>query len=213
MELIIIRHGQSYVNLGNWDTLESMDTSLTELGHQQAKALGDWLKSQNAKADALYVSTMKRTRETADYVAEALNIEPIYDDRLREIGNAHHDGSPVAEPDLPRAFLQSKDTSQFTPVVTDVDNAESWMHFRIRLGKFFDDMLKNHLNQTVYVVAHGGVMSAMVDNLFNTGPYRTCDIHTDNTAWMHVKYKASPYSDWIIIGHNRIDHLIRADLV
>ena len=65
MELVVIRHGQSHVNLGNWDKLETMDTGLTELGQQQAAALRDWLKGSDESIDALYASTMQRTRETS----------------------------------------------------------------------------------------------------------------------------------------------------
>lgn len=54
MELIVIRHGQSYVNLGNWRELDSMDAGLTELGHQQAQALQKWLDDNQKSADVLY---------------------------------------------------------------------------------------------------------------------------------------------------------------
>ena len=213
MELIVIRHGQSYVNLGNWDTLDTMDTALTDLGHQQAGALRDWLKNRNATAVALYTSTMKRCVETADYVSDALGLPPRLDDRIREIGNVYLDAKPINESDLPRAFVTGEKPSQFFPVATDVENVESWMHFRIRLGQFIDEMLEKHLDETVYVVAHGGVMAAMVDNLFNVGIHRTCDIHSDNTAWMRVKYQSSPFADWTLTECNRVDHLIKADLL
>ena len=212
MELIVIRHGQSYVNLGNWDNLDTMDTALTDLGHQQAGALRDWLIENDKSADVLYVSTMKRTRETGDYVAEALKLKPIYDDRIREVGNSYLDGQPIDEADLPRSFLRNRAT-QFTPIVTDVDNAESWMHFRIRVGQFVEGLIEKHRKKTVYVVAHGGVIMAIFENLFGVGMHRnSCDLHTYNTGWVRFKYRGSKFADWTLYEYNRVDHLIKADL-
>ena len=53
MELILIRHGQSYVNVDDWQKLDTMDTALTERGNQQAAALRDWLTEQKPTAHAL----------------------------------------------------------------------------------------------------------------------------------------------------------------
>lgn len=215
MELIIIRHGQSYVNLGNWDQLDTMDTALTELGQQQATALRDWLKEQNLSADALYASTMRRTRETAQYVSEALGLDPIYDDRIREVGNSHHDGKPVDEDDLPRAYNNFRtNEAPFAPTVPNVDNAESWMHFRIRIGQFVHDIYDKHKDQTVYVVAHGGVMAALFDLVFNVGAYRQCGVNTENTGWARFEYHPDQsYTDWVLHDHNRVDHLSKAGLL
>lgn len=214
MELIVIRHGQSYVNLGDWENLESMDTALTDLGQQQAAALRDWLKAQDKSADALYASTMKRTRETAQYVFDALGVQPIFDDRLREVGNSHHDGKPVDEVDLPRVYANTENPSPFSPTVTDVINAESWMHFRIRIGQFVHDIYDEYAGKTVYVVAHGGVMAALFDLVFNVGVYRQCGVNTENTGWSRFEYHPGhSFTDWVLHDHNRVDHLLQAGLL
>jgi len=215
MQLTIIRHGQSVVNLGNWDDLASMDTELTETGRQQAEKLRAWLKQTEATADVLYASTMRRTQETARYVEEALGLSAVWDDRIREIGNVYASGHPIEESFLPRIFSDSKpDKAPFTPRVSDVNGGESWVHFRIRLGQFLHDIMEQHADETVYVVAHGGVISAMFDNLFNVGPYRRCMVDTYNTAWMRCEYRPDADREpWILQAHNRIDHLIGTDLI
>ena len=99
MQLYMIRHGQSYVNLKDWDG-GNQDTALTELGNQQAAALGKWIPGEINKIDALYASTMKRAQETAVYVANAFDIPILNDDRIREIGNNRHDHTPWPSDDL-----------------------------------------------------------------------------------------------------------------
>ena len=44
MKLYLIRHGESYINLPDWQK-GYIDVGLTELGHQQAHALAKWLPS------------------------------------------------------------------------------------------------------------------------------------------------------------------------
>ena len=78
--LYLIRHGQSYVNLKEWDG-GNQDTALTELGHRQAAALGAWMPTEIITVDALYASTMQRAQETAAYVSQAYGV-PITNDAV-----------------------------------------------------------------------------------------------------------------------------------
>ena len=196
MRLIVIRHGQSVINVTEdyWN-LDTLDTELTEVGHRQAAALRDWLRDHSATADAFYASTLTRTRQTAAYVAKALDMEPTYEDRIREVGNNYTSGLPIAAPFLARAEKPAL--------------VESWMHFRARFGGFLEDMIERHLNETVYLVAHGGVVTVLFEHLFNTGPRRFLTIHTENTSWSEVEYRRVDKRDgiWSLIHHNRIDHL------
>ena len=59
MHLYMIRHGQSHVNLAEWDS-GNTDEGLTELGQKQAAALAQWLPKQVPAVNALYTSTMRR---------------------------------------------------------------------------------------------------------------------------------------------------------
>ncbi|MEM9953308.1 MAG: histidine phosphatase family protein [Chloroflexota bacterium] len=214
MYLYVIRHGQSHVNVEDWSTLDTMDTSLTNKGKQQAEALRDWLIENKRTCDALYTSTMRRTRETASYIETAFNMNAITDDRIREIGNSALDGTALPENQLPRVYNQIKpDKGPFAHRGIDIPNGESWMHFRTRIGQFVDDLMTKHQGRRVYVVAHGGVISAMLDNIYNAGPYRTARTDTHNTGWSLFEHQNSGRERWMVRYHNRIDHLIVKDLL
>ena len=215
MHLYFIRHGESFVNRDDWETLPSMDAGLTEKGHQQTARLRDWLRDHDTKADVLYSSTMRRTRETAAYVTEALGLTPIYDNRLREIGNNHASGLPVDEDKLPRKFHPKwSGSAPFTSSTLDTENGESWMHLRVRLAQFVDEVVERHPDQRVYVVAHGGVIAAVFDNMFNVGPYRRCGAYNINTSWTLFDYQPNiTEKPWMLRHHNRIDHLIGTELL
>lgn len=215
MRLYFIRHGESHVNVAlDFSSLPSMDAELTEKGHQQAAALRDWMRKTEMKGDVLYSSTMRRAKETAAYVAEALNLPVVFEDRLREIGTAYSTGLPIEAENLPRKFGEEwADVTPFSSNVLDYDGVETWMHLRIRLAQFVEFLAQKHAQQQVYVIAHGGVIGAMFDNLFNVGPYRRAEIHTYNTGWSMFMYRPEHrYKPWSIYMHNRIDHLIEAGL-
>ena len=215
MYLYVIRHGQSHVNVGDWASLDSMDAGLTDKGHEQAQALRDWLKENERSCDALYASTMRRTQETVRYVEEAFGMSATSDDRIREIGNSALDGSALPENGLPRKFNPLKpDKAPFANRGIDIENGESWMHFRTRLGQFVDEMIAKHQGRRVYVVAHGGVISGIMDNIYNAGPYRNARTDTRNTAWSMFEYQPDiGRENWMVHSHNRIDHLIGKDLL
>jgi 2,3-bisphosphoglycerate-dependent phosphoglycerate mutase len=209
MKLYFVRHGESHTNVTPFDQLPSMDMGLTDKGHAQAAALRDWMIRGDAKADALYSSSLQRARQTAAYLQQALGIAPIEDDRLREIGSNDLSGLSIAENNLPRLFHERwVNESPFVSRAVERMDVESWMHFRIRLARFVDELAQKHLNQTVYVVTHGGTMSAMFDNVFNIGPYRRCDVHNLNTSWTMFEYRTETNREpWYLWFHNRIDHL------
>ncbi|HET7316660.1 MAG TPA: histidine phosphatase family protein [Sphingomicrobium sp.] len=100
--LWLVRHGQSQGNVARdiadeagrheigIDTRD-VDVPLSELGHRQAKAAGDWFASlpRDEKPEVMLSSPYLRTRETAKIIGErgALSGGPqktIVDERLRE---------------------------------------------------------------------------------------------------------------------------------
>jgi broad specificity phosphatase PhoE len=209
VQFYLIRHGQSYVNLADWPN-GNKDEGLTELGRAQAQRLAAWLPQHVPTPDVIYASTMRRARETAEAVAEAYGLSIRYDDRVREIGNNRLDHTPWPSDDLPQDYAQYWASARpFSPTVLNVEGGETYMHFRTRIGSLMEDVVAQHQEQTVFIVAHGGVLDAVFDHIFNVGPWRRCEIWDHNTAITHFEYVAHPDREtWRLHFHNRTEHLI-----
>lgn len=211
MRLIIIRHGQSLINvMRDWSKLKSLDTELTDLGHQQAAALRDWLRENNKTADLLYTSTLRRTLQTAEYIAAGLGMEAVEDHRIREVGSNYASGEPIDFDNFAGTFDAPPGyKAPFQARSSGVPNSESWMHFRVRVSMFLEEMVEKHFGKVVYVVAHGGVLTATFEHLFNGGSRRTVTMDTTNTGWseFHYEKRNDGFGLWAIKHHNRIDHL------
>jgi broad specificity phosphatase PhoE len=208
MHLYLIRHGESHVNLKDWDG-GHVDASLTDLGQRQAAVLGQWLPTAIPRIDILYTSTMARARETAGFVSKAYDIDPSFDDRLREYGNNRLDHTPWPNDNLPHTFAEYAPMARpFAPITTMEDRDESWMHFRTRVGHFVEEAVELHTDQIVMVVCHGGVIQAVFDHVFNVGPWRRCEVWNMNTSVSHLRYINHPGREvWRLYYQNRIEHL------
>jgi probable phosphoglycerate mutase len=213
VQLYLVRHGQSYVNLKDWAN-GNTDEGLTDLGQAQAQRLGAWLPTHLSKIDALYASTMKRARETVATIVGTYGVEIQFDDRLREIGNNKADHSPWPNDALPKDYADYWATARpFAPSALNVESSESYMHFRIRVGMFVEDLIERHLDQIVVVVAHGGVVEAVFDHVFNIGPWRRCEVWDHNTAITHFEFvEHAGRETWRLHYHNRIEHLAGLEL-
>jgi probable phosphoglycerate mutase len=80
--LVLIRHGEAS---GNRELvyLGSTDASLTPLGEEQAREVAR--SPLVAGCAAVYTSPLLRARDTARAIADALNVEPVLSDDLREM--------------------------------------------------------------------------------------------------------------------------------
>jgi len=212
LHLFLARHGQSFVNLDDWDGGYT-DTGLTPLGHQQAERLSRWL-ADNVRVDVLYTSTMARSQETAAYIAQATGVAARPDDRLREFGNCYADGTAVPPEAMPIQYAEFWGTER--PHMRISTRGESWILFRARVGGFLDEVLDEYgdgePDTTVVVVCHGGVIDAAFDHIFNVGIQRRVEIMSHNTSLVHWEYcPESSREIWRLHAHGLAHHLIDAD--
>ncbi|MEZ4769228.1 MAG: histidine phosphatase family protein [Caldilineales bacterium] len=208
MQLYLIRHGQSFVNLKDW-TDGNTDSGLTDLGQRQAAALATWLPGHLPQIDALYASTMQRARETAQPLSAAYGIEIRWDDRLREIGNNRSDHTPWPPEALPREYSDYWASERpFATTTPMVQGGETFMHFRTRVGLFIEELVECCREKRIVAVCHGGVVEAVFDHIFNIGPWRRCEVWNYNTGVSHFEYVEIPRREtWRLHFHNRVEHL------
>lgn len=75
VELLLLRHGHSAVSPPVWDDRGDFGRQLSERGEQQAKQVGEWIRSHNLSPDALVCSASERTKSTAKIVCAAAGLD------------------------------------------------------------------------------------------------------------------------------------------
>jgi broad specificity phosphatase PhoE len=147
--LLLVRHGETDWNRdGRWQG--GSDTSLNDLGREQAQALAEQL---DGSIDVVYSSDLARARETAEIVAAKLGLEVRVDARLRERSFGSWEGLTTSE--IEDRFADSHRRWR-EGVGAGADDAETFEDFSARVNDFLADVLRLHPGENVLVISHGG---------------------------------------------------------
>ena len=95
MTLTLVRHGQSQANASGVIDTSVPGPELTDLGRQQAAAVAVELAANDY--DGVYASSMVRTQQTAQPLAELLGTPVVVLPGLREISAGVFEGQPEGE--------------------------------------------------------------------------------------------------------------------
>ena len=185
MKLIIIRHGETPWNARH--RVQGLsDQPLSKEGLWQAELLcGRFAKTD---IDAIYSSTLKRAKQTAQEVGKPHPHVPIITDKiLNEMDWGEWEGLTFSQikRKFPKEFLKrQEDKFHFAP-----KNGESPSDLKKRLTPFLKKIVKKHKGQTVLIVGHGGVNRVLMGILMGWDGKRITDVLSKNTAVniLHVR--------------------------
>ena len=186
-QIYLTRHGQSIWQI---QRDENWDTPLTDLGHRQARRLGQWLAAQpDLPLARLRGSTLERARQTGAYLADALQLPLLPDDNLRdaEFWIAPH----LPSVDHPR---QSADGWQPPPIYTA---------FKRQARQALDQLVADteEAGGPVLAVAHGGLIATMLRLMVKSDHIA---FWSHNTALHKIEWSRGR---WQIMYLNRLEHL------
>ena len=158
-EIFLVRHGASEpARSGRPFPLVDGhgDPALAPEGLEQAERVGERFAEESI--DALYVTTLRRTAQTAAPLAARLGLEPIVEPGLREVGLGEWEGGIFREK---VAKLDPIAVRMFTEERWDViPGAEPHDEFMGRVRDAIERIAAAHPGQRVVAVAHGGVIGA-----------------------------------------------------
>lgn len=156
-ELILVRHAEAQpLPVGEAFAPREIDMPLTERGRVQALAVAERLSRRSI--DAIYSSPLKRTRETAQPLADASGL-PIHEDaRLREVEIAGV--GPVALHDLAEIAVEHGGWSH-------LPGTESSEAIRERMQAAMQEIVAAHPAKRVAIFSHAGAINAYVATLLD----------------------------------------------
>src|SRR4051794_13312426 len=122
--------------------LRDPDVPLTEIGEEQARAVGRWLATSPTEPDLVYCSPYRRARQTAELAlgTAELGLEVRLDERLRdrELGVLDlltHDG-------VVRRFPEEEKRRRWLgKLYYRPPGGESWADVALRLRSFISDLV------------------------------------------------------------------------
>ena len=169
--LWLVRHGQSDGNVARAAAvaagehligleMRDMDVPLSELGLDQAAALGRWLAAQPEaeRPEVVISSPYLRARQTADAICAAGGVAPggkgpVIDERLRErefgiLDRMTTEGIRALHPD------QARHRRLLGKFYHRPPGGESWADVILRLRSALDTVSLHHADRRVLIVCH-----------------------------------------------------------
>jgi len=160
-ELILVRHGESEAAIEGepFELVEGHgDPALAPEGRAQAELVGERLAAE--PIDAIYVSNLQRTSQTAAPLAQRVGITPVVDRDLREVHLGEWESGlfrkKVIERD-PIAVRMSEE--QRWDVIPGAEPSEA---FTARTRAVVERIASAHPDQRVAVFAHGAIIGEML---------------------------------------------------
>ena len=177
--LLLIRHGATAGNVQK-RYIGKTDEPLCEMGIKQIRSL----QRQNLKANRLFVSPMRRTRQTAEILFPHMKYTVVQD--LQEMNFGLFEGknaSELADNPTYQAWVASCCKGP-------IPDGECIADFKTRCCIAFREIMNTvDADDSVALVVHGGVMMAILEAFAQ--PHRDFfDYQINNGACVHGEYQA-----------------------
>ncbi len=200
-ELFVVRHGESAPAVPGrpFPLIDGHgDPELAPDGRWQAEQVGVRLATE--PIDAIYVTTLRRTQETAAPLADRLGIEPVVVADLREVFLGDWEGGimrqKVVEGDPIALRLFAEHDWGVIP------GAESNADLVARVVPALQAIADAHPGQRAVVVVHGGVIGAILAHASGARPFAFSG--ADNGSISHLVVAGAL---WIVRRFNDTGHL------
>jgi len=182
-EILLVRHGESRPAVPGepFPLVDGQgDPELAEPGRQQAEKVGERLNAQHI--DAIYVTNLQRTAETAAPLCRLKGIEPKIEADLREVHLGDWEGGVFrikAHENHP--LIQKMREQERWDVIP---GAESNAALLERCLKGLNRIVSAHPDQMVVVVSHGGVIAHLLAYATGSRPFAFGG--PDNASISHI---------------------------
>jgi alpha-ribazole phosphatase len=180
MNLLLIRHGQTNWNLEQRFQGQS-DIPLNETGRKQANALAERLAAE--QFDAVYSSDLQRATQTTKIICRS-GFQP--DIRLREVNFGDWEGLTYDE-------IKAKHPETLAAWENDIFNnapshGETLEGLSVRVQSMLDELCAKHRDQTVLIVAHGGVLQTLICLALKLPPTMYWQFHLSTASLSEVAF-------------------------
>lgn len=215
-EVYFVRHGQASFGSSNYD-------QLSELGHQQARLLGEYFREREMSFDRILTGDMVRHRETAEGICTGMGLNGSEFEVLPQLNEFDfHTILQAYLVQFPDQALPDK------PVVADFFKRlkraialwsegglegqlpETWQCFEQRLLDVRQHIMAQYKGQRVLAVSSGGAIAMLVRQLLQA-PSETMielNLQTRNTALIHCVFNQH---NMRLSSFNSVPHLDRRD--
>jgi probable phosphoglycerate mutase len=202
-EVVLVRHGASEAAVvgSRFPLVDGhSDPALSAAGRAQAEMVAEGLGGD--EFSGLFVTSLRRTRETAAPLAAATGLEPVVVPDLREVYLGDFEGGEYriragrGDPIIQQVFSEERWDA--------IPNAESWEDFGARVSAGVEQIVATvGPNTTAVAVVHGAVIGQLCRQATASRPFAF--VHSDNCSISRLVVLDD--GRWLLRTFNDIAHL------
>lgn len=163
--IYLIRHG-TRIN-------RSEETLLSPLGVKQAKQTAKYLLNKNIKN--IYTSPLPRTQQTANIIAQSLNLSIKLEDRLKE--------RMVYDPKHGETFEEF--LLEWDKTMGDRNYVPLYGNSAFETGRKLTEFLEEIIEDSV-LISHGGAIGDLLRNMFSDAPLTFLNDKEKDLKWVQI---------------------------
>jgi broad specificity phosphatase PhoE len=199
--LTLVRHGESVGNeLGYYQG--QADFELNERGRAQAQALAERWKYEGVQFDTAITSPLARARQTAEIIAEALNLDLELNHLWMERNNGHLAGLHPKE--AAERFPRPDFIHPYMPIG---GTGESQWDLYLRAGQAIREIMARPPGRYL-IISHGGLLQMAMYSILGLTPqadFLGPQFRFRNTAFATLVYSPGSHH-WTLEGINDQSH-------
>jgi broad specificity phosphatase PhoE len=201
---VLIRHGQSDWNIARRCQGTLDESRLTPDGLSQAAELARSLA--RTSISAIYSSSQQRSVQTAEVIAQALNLAVQVEPRLGEMYQGAWQG--MLYPDIERQYGEVFQRFMTDPLDATPPGGETTQAMARRASAAVDDIAERHPGQRVLIVSHEIPLAALrclaarqsLSALWDYGPANGEIVHLewpiDRPGWLDILWQWLHFRWW-----------------
>lgn len=184
-----VRHGQSEGNVLNAECLVMNDTPITPRGIEEANAIAKYLKENNIRVTDIYTSPLGRSHQTAEIIAQELNLPVKIKEGLRERnwgiwGNLTWDS---VSQKLDKLTIDERYT--FIP-----EAGESWQQMEERLAVSLEEIAEeNESGEDILIITHRGCLRAILPVLAKVSKDKHADFSVETGSLSKFSFNKNDF--------------------
>lgn len=200
-EILLVRHGESQPAREDrpFPMVDGQgDPPLADVGEQQAELVANRLEHE--ELDGVYVTTLRRTQQTAEPLAKRLGLTPVVAPGMREVHLGEWEGGlfriRVAQQHPVALEMFERERWDVIP------GAESTEDFADRIRAALTGIAAAHTDRRVAVFTHGGTIGQVVAMATGSRPFAFTD--ADNASITQLVVWGQR---WVVRRFNDTAHL------
>lgn len=178
-----------------------IDASLNDTGRMQAKALAEYL--QATEIDHIFSSSLKRSRETAEIIAEIRGLEIHSYPELDEMNYGILEGREVS--DIKPQLKQLREAWMQGNVNFALEKGESPFAVYKRVSRRMQLILEEYAPSNMMFVLHGRLIRILLSKWLENGLHDMHRIDHANCALYHLEWDGTLFNP---VQINYTDHLV-----